>query len=94
MSCQPKLTFWARKEVKLRKFDFDPLIDYQKDKDPNALDFIGKKVRVHVSYYGPEHKELREVAGVTYEVEEIVSFIPNGAFRCSRIALQDYWFAT
>ena len=32
--------------------DFDPRIDYQNDKDPNALDLIGKRVQVPISYYG------------------------------------------
>jgi hypothetical protein len=91
------------------KVDFDPRIDYQNDKDPNALDLIGKRVRVPVSYYGRQHKELRDAAGVTHEVETIVCFIPKEALqkpevfefvqrayegRRTRIAFQDYWFAT
>ena len=48
--------------------DFDPRIDYQNDKDPNALDLIGKRVQVPISYYGRQHKKLREAAGVTHEV--------------------------
>jgi hypothetical protein len=89
--------------------DFDPRIDYQNDKDPNALDLIGKRVQVPISYYGRQHKKLREAAGVTHEVETIVCFIPKEALqkpevlafvrrayegRRARIAIQDYWFAT
>jgi hypothetical protein len=96
-------------EVEEPEVDFDPCIDNQNHKDPNALDLIGKRVRVPVSYYGPLHKRLREAAGVTHEVETIVCFIPKEALqkpevyafvrrayegRRARIAIQDYWFAT
>ena len=38
-------------EVEEPEVDFDPRIDDQNHKDPNALDLIGKRVRIPVSYY-------------------------------------------
>ena len=41
----------GRSEVEGPEVDFGPSIGYQNHKDPNALDLIGKRVRIPVSYY-------------------------------------------
>ena len=88
---------------------FDPRIEYANEMDPNALDLIGKKVKVPVSYYGAHHRDARLAYGVSHETETIVSFIPKSALRKpevmkfvkrayagrrKKITHQDYWFAT
>lgn len=80
-------------EIEEQELEFEARFDYENDIDPNKLDLNGKRVKVPVSYYGPDHRYACQAA--VLKKPGVLAFVWRAyEVRQKKIVVQDFRSAT